>query len=435
MLGSTFRQHVTVANFLVAYRQRAAAVQRRTIHFPTVKNANILMQSYITKGAATKHNISRICWRMYRDRVSPDRITYNIMLTAAARRNDFTDVDRLLAQMTSNKILPDAQSYNSILAHFANVGDINSCESWFDKMKEVSIDPNLVSYNTLINACAKSDIASDNTDRARFWHDTLIASSSKDVSLEPNSVTLNCMIDSLSKQDPCAAAALLNQDEVEKIRNVRSYNIVIAAFARQGDAPCCLTYFTKLRKNGLSPDSFSINSLIYAFVQRSDVVAAERWLLRAENDSLANTHTYGLVIHAFAKIGNIDSAIRVFDRMLSFKIHPDVFIFSSLITACAVIQDSHRALRCFELMSFHSIQPDLVCINAMIATFSKSGDAQGAKEFLKKVMDPANFNKGNLSNGSSTESADLQSYDAVIQSYVRDKSDANFEPYTSDLQV
>mmetsp|Transcript_3469 Transcript_3469/g.7154 ORF Transcript_3469/g.7154 Transcript_3469/m.7154 type:complete len:301 (+) Transcript_3469:166-1068(+) len=144
--------------------------------------------------------------------------------------------------------------------------------------------------------------------------------------------------------------------------NVRSFNVVIDAWAKCGEKGAAsraagildwmeVLYFAG--NKGVKPDTISFNAVIDAYAKSSDPIRAERILVRMENMETGrgarhevgpNTRSFNSVLNAWARsrhTGAAERCLGILERMKllyqqgSLSCAPDVFSYTTVISACA----------------------------------------------------------------------------------------------------
>jgi pentatricopeptide repeat protein len=97
---------------------------------------------------------------------------------------------------------------------------------------------------------------------------------------------------------------------------------------------------------------------------------------------VASVTTFGTVIDACAKAGDLPKAEAWFDAMLDAQIEPNVVSFSAMIDGCAKKADPDRAKYWFNRMLKLNIKPNPHTFSAIITAYSKVRDPAKAEEWL-----------------------------------------------------
>mmetsp|Transcript_40585 Transcript_40585/g.127977 ORF Transcript_40585/g.127977 Transcript_40585/m.127977 type:complete len:720 (+) Transcript_40585:12-2171(+) len=223
--------------------------------------------------------------------VAPDTVTFSSMIslspgasTAPARAAEW------LGAMKQLGLQPDAQCFNKVLACCARARLPELADEWLDKMEAAGVPPNLVSYSTTIAAYAKTAQPDEAAAVLRRMTARGIA---------PDTILLNQLLESLVRASrPAQAAALLSRfrrGELGPPPDCCSYTIVLSALAREGDVARAASWFrTMTAEDGIAPDLMCYNGLIRGFAGQGELDEAMRLYDRLRREGLSpDEWTYG----------------------------------------------------------------------------------------------------------------------------------------------
>jgi len=96
--------------------------------------------------------------------------------------------------------------------------------------------------------------------------------------------------------------------------------------------------------------------------------------------------SFGSVIHASAKVGNVARAEAWMEEMLRRGITPNLVCFNTVLHACAHSGDVNRAMLWLQRISEAGIAPNKITYNSMIDAHAKSGDPAAAEMWLLQMV-------------------------------------------------
>eukprot|EP01018_Ginkgo_biloba_P011199 Gb_27469 [translate_table: standard] len=180
-------------------------------------------------------------------------------------------------------------------------------------------------------------------------------------------------------------------------RDVFSWTVMIAAYARLGLAEEALILFRQMQRTGIEPNQFTFASIIPACTNLAALEQGKEiheGAIRSgfQSDSfVSNTLAY-----MYAKCGSMDYARHVFDKMPN----RDVVSWTAMIAGYGQHGNVDEALKMFQKMP----QRDVVSWNAMIAAYAQNGNVKEALELFQKIpqRDVVSWNamiKGHAQNG------------------------------------
>lgn len=145
--------------------------------------------------------------------VTPAEKPYAHLINACAQKYDHQKAEYWFGKIMEAGLVPIIFSNNTLINAFAQNGDLSNSEHWFDEMCNGRVKPNLVIYNTLINACKENG----DIDWAAHWFGRL----EKDSDWEPD---------------------------------IRSYTLLMAAYARRGHVDGAEDISRQLLRETLPPE-------------------------------------------------------------------------------------------------------------------------------------------------------------------------------------
>jgi pentatricopeptide repeat protein len=382
--------------------------------------------------------------QLHRDRLAPDRFTFDAVVECAAKKNLPHDAARLIDGMSSfpslgppdlqnfnmvvhgfakkndpaaarlwvNRILaerlkPDSVTYTSLIVGFGNISDYSAVERVFEEMVGNSVSPSAVTFSACISACGKMNLIK--IEDAENW----IHRMENEFGFSPDTAVYNALLDVCTKAKR-VDRVLYWLEHMKAQPDDRSMNALITALARKGDAQAATLWLEKLivkNKGGcidhiqdetmktilnrgipLAREHF--NTVISACGSQGDCAGAEMWLDRLSENSIApDIVSYTCMLHAFAKIG---------------RTHTHADMKSNGLRIPAVV----GAERIWKRMLDADIKPNIRSFSAMIDVCSKAGDALAAAKTLEQMP-----SQGVL--------PDLRAFSSVIDAFARLGDGAN----------
>jgi pentatricopeptide repeat protein len=352
--------------------------------------------------------------------IEPNVVVYNILLNAYAKAGNVDKIEQTLQKMIRQEIPgvnPDPISYSTLLsayAHAATPDSATSADSLLTQMLELyqngyeSAKPNVVSFTSVMQCYSQLGMQDEAENLLRRLEGLFLETQDKD--WKPDLPLYNMMLMS-NANDPERAEHFLKYVLHEKrdlVRlNQRSFNIVLSAWARKGEAdraesilllmhdyyvsgeldtkPDVVTYNTVLdawatkittvgpwsRRKGQKG-----NFAILAWERSRDILRHMEDLYNAGDDSVKpNTRTWNTFLNVCAKVGKVDEAEKMLERFLSVaSAHdaPTVRTWNTLLSACMKSADVRRAKIFWNRMKEFEIQPDIVSYNTLLNCCVKS---------------------------------------------------------------
>ncbi|XP_057849489.2 putative pentatricopeptide repeat-containing protein At3g23330 [Cryptomeria japonica] len=164
-----------------------------------------------------------------------------------------------------------------------------------------------------------------------------------------------------------------------KERDGFSWNVIIAAYRRHGNAHQALRMFHQMQGTGVKPDQFTFASILPACAKiRSLEQGINIHQSIMERGFLSDVVIANALLDMYAKCGSIHKARELFVKMPQ----KDVVSWNTMITGYAQIGALGEAIRLFEEMP----RPDVISWNAMVAGYARSGFVEKALEAFKQMQ-------------------------------------------------
>ena len=445
---------------------RNPMIQPTRSHFATVMNGWVLTKAPVaTKKVhqllSTMKELSHKGWK----KVAPTIVHYNILLNALAQNGDAARAEQLLQELIdginddfsySDNVLPDQVSFTTVLHALSKSNDRQAgskAERILRQIQELNQDGmldvkrNILMYTTVIQCYAKVG----DGEKALALLRTLEEGSIQEPDLRPDTACYNvCLAALCNSNHPEDADALLHEMFFHGLANERSFNTMLAACARSGDAhraerilnrvnelakkdpkitPSVITYnnvlnawsksndpkrfkrtleilnhMVDLYKAGdkeLLPTSASWNTVLNSIAQsKGRQKLAERTLEQfqeAWNAGLVseppNVRSWNTVLSACAKNYDMNRAIRLFDSMLETPCKPDIVTYNTVLNSMSRIRKNHEkavneADRIFELLKDDKrVRPTRVTFLTLLNCYLNAGDVVKAEDVLDDMVE------------------------------------------------
>lgn len=99
-----------------------------------------------------------------------------------------------------------------------------------------------------------------------------------------------------------------------------------------------------------------------------------------------NLIQYNAAIKAYGKLGRLDEASRMVQKMIENKIHPDANTFHSLLIGCASNKESGTslALRVFKRLKLYDIKPETETYRLLLRCIRNCG--LGSSDLIRETL-------------------------------------------------
>ncbi|XP_057818466.2 putative pentatricopeptide repeat-containing protein At3g23330 [Cryptomeria japonica] len=162
-------------------------------------------------------------------------------------------------------------------------------------------------------------------------------------------------------------------------QDVSSWNIIIAAYRKNGYPHEVLSLFHQMQRTVIQPDEFTFASILPACAQiRALGQGMDIHQKVMEKGFLSDVVVASSLVNMYAKCGSIQKARELFDKMPQ----RDMLSWNAMIAGYAQNGVLGEALRIFEEMP----EPDTVSWNAIVAGYAQHGFVDKALEAFKKMQ-------------------------------------------------
>ncbi|KAL5866256.1 hypothetical protein ACOSQ3_003770 [Xanthoceras sorbifolium] len=264
----------------------------------------------------------------------------------------------------------DLVSWTTLIQAFVKMGYPRDAILAFFDMCQANLRPDGMTLVIVLSACSKLGDLTLGTKIHRYIRDNTLYLNS-DVFVD------NALIDMYLK---CGSTHLACKvfDEMP-VKNVVSWNSMIAGLAQQGKYKEALDVFQSMQCVGLKPDDITLVSVLNACANLG-LLELGKWVHAYidKNHIRADGFIGNALVDMYAKCGSIDQAFTVFQGMKC----KDVYSYTAMIVGLAMHGEAERALGIFSDMSKLGIEPDEVTFVGVLSACSHAGLVdEGRKNF------------------------------------------------------
>lgn len=283
-----------------------------------------------------------------------DTMASNIIINMYAKCGDLLGSRRVFESMTTK----DSVSWNSLMNGYIENGLYNEATELFRRMR-MNLQPDSVTFVTLLSNCTQLI----NLEWAKELHCDIIKQG-----YDFAQVVGNALVDAYAK---CGAMEdSLKQFENMEIRDIVTWNTIIAASGHSKDSNLGFRMVSRMRMEGLMPDiptllsTLPLCSLLIAKRQGKEMHGCIFKLGFESNIPIGNA-----LIEMYSNTGCLKNSVLVFDKMKK----RDVVTWTALISGYGMYGEGRKALKIFEEMKAAGVVPDHIVFVAIIYACSHSG--------------------------------------------------------------
>ena len=267
----------------------------------------------------------------------------------------------------------DVITWNVMIRAYAGSGRGVEAYDLYLKMKEEGFQPDAVTYVSLLNDCASTGALEWVKDVHRH-----ILEEGHESDVGVGSALVHMYAKSGSIED-----ARMVFDRMKE-RDVITWTVMIGAYAGSGRGVEAYDLYLKMKEEGFQPDAVTYVSLLNDCASAGAlewVKDVHRHILEGGYES--DVFVGNALVHMYAKIGSIEDAAVVFDRMNE----RDVITWNVMIGAYA---GSGRGVEAYDLylkMKEEGFQPDAVTYVSLLNDCASAGALEWVKDVHRHILE------------------------------------------------
>ncbi|XP_009420355.2 pentatricopeptide repeat-containing protein At3g09650, chloroplastic [Musa acuminata AAA Group] len=238
---------------------------------------------------------------------------------------------------------PDSRMYTTLMKGYVKEGRVEDVIRMTRAMQleaDPASHPDHVTYTTVISALIKVGAM----DRARS-----VLADMGNAGVPANRVTYNVLLKGYCQQLQLDEAKVLVRDMSKHAGiepNVVSYNILIDGCILVDDSAGALAYFNEMREHGITPSKVSYTTLMKAFALSDQPKLAHKVFDEMEKDPRVKVDrvAYNMLIEGYCRLGLIEEAKKIVEKMKQNGFQPDVATYGSLANGIALARKPGEAL-------------------------------------------------------------------------------------------
>ncbi|KAL5982713.1 hypothetical protein ACLOJK_016789 [Asimina triloba] len=374
----------------------------------TALNLNVFLSNRLIDMYARCSDCIKPAVHAFRDIPAKNPHSYNTLISSYCKSGLFDEARRLFDEMPERNIV----SYNTMISGLTHHGRHQEAIAFFREIHWQSDLP-VIDKFTLVNvanACACLAAA----ELLRQVHAVVIV-----IGLELNLIMYNALVDAYGKcRDADASRRLFDlmpmkdvvswtsmvvayarEGRLEEacfifdlmpVRNSVSWTALIAGHVQNGCGEKALEIFEQMQEAGIPPTAFTFVSVLnactnLALIERGKQIHG-RILRSLMGVELFNVFVYNALIDMYAKCGDMNSAVTLFERMQE----RDIVTWNSIVTGFAQNGCPKQSLSAFERMVDAGIRPNHVTFLGALAACSHTGLVSEGRTILDSME--KNFN-------------------------------------------
>jgi pentatricopeptide repeat protein len=162
----------------------------------------------------------------------------------------------------------------------------------------------------------------------------------------------------------------------------RFNNSLFHAF-RNDDLPLAERLFSAIQKNGLKPDNHSYETILNVYAKSGNLEKALLIYEEMKNEGIQfNAMIYAILLKTCAKSNSLRPAIKLYNEMTRKAIPPNEFIYSTLLHICCQRKKLAKGCQVFLEMLHHDLDPNKIVWGNFFDLLLKRDQIKDAKDFF-----------------------------------------------------
>lgn len=318
----------------------------------------------------------------------PDAVAYRLAISACARGGAWQDAIRLLHEYCHDFDGGDVVAYTAAINGCEYAGEWKQAFLLLEKMRQTGVEPNDVTFASVIGACATACAkitSAGNGKKANTENEFKSKSESVKEKVEEVPAPLRKALQLL---------AVLKKDPSVVDPSIQVYNAAIRACAEACDVKRAFRLLDTIRDDeGLQPSLITYGSLMTACERVGNVDAASKVFQLMRDDGIEpNEIIYGAAISCCRKAGQAERAMLLLQKMIRQKLQPNVVVFNTVLVAQAEGRTEHdiqRAILVYKILNskhYTAASPNRQTYNILIRTFASNRKPREAEVFLRQMQ-------------------------------------------------
>ncbi|KAJ7555613.1 hypothetical protein O6H91_05G046700 [Diphasiastrum complanatum] len=292
----------------------------------------------------------------------------NTLINMYAKCGSVLDARQVFDSMPEHNVF----SWTTIISAYANHGLGEEAIDLFQQMQQTSIPPNTVAFVVVLKACAGIPAL----EQGKQLHAEIMRRG-----FESDVTVGNTLVDMYAKCG-CIEDARQVFNNMH-IRNVVSWNVMIAGYAQHGLGKKALDLYEQMKKEGVQPSKVTYVVLLKAC---AGVAALEQGkqlhsdIIKIGFESEANVGS--ILVDMYAKCGHIEEARQVFNNMHE----RDVVSWTAMIAGYAQHGLGKEALDLYEQMKQEGVQPNIVTDVVLLKACASTAAVEQGKQIHADII-------------------------------------------------
>eukprot|EP00250_Pteridium_aquilinum_P001898 c12105_g1_i1 orf=650-2863(-) len=308
----------------------------------------------------------------------PDTVTFNTLINGFCLIDHTEQAVYFLGEMLKQGFSPDMRTFNTLIGKFLKLGQLQKALNVYELALKRGCKPNTITHTMLLDWLFKMGKFDD---ALKLFKE--MANSGCDL----DTVAFTAFLHGLFKCGKVEMAFSFFESLVKRgYANVATYNIVVDWFCKNKKLDQAVEVLRDMQRRGLSPDTFTYNSLIYGSFKKGRPGMGFAFATQMIDGGCSpDLITYTLMVEFFLKEGELDDALALLNEMTCNGYRPDTIIYNPLILGLFRAGKSEMALSTAREMMQNGCCPNKMTYRVLNSWLCKQGQSEEALEFIKEM--------------------------------------------------
>jgi pentatricopeptide repeat protein len=355
---------------------------------------NSLLQSYAS--ISTVHDSISLLRHMVKSHpsFSPDRSTYNILLSQSCKEPDCTlaSVHQTLNLMLTNGFEPDRVTTDIAVRSLCLAGRIEHAIELVKELSSKHTKPDTYTYNFLVKHLCKS--------RALSTVYNFIDDMRNSFDLKPDLITYTILIDNVCNtknlREATRLVGVLNEEGFKPDCFV--YNTIMKGYCMLSRGSEAIGVYNKMKEEGVEPDLVTYNTLIFGLSKAGRVREARKLLgIMAEKGHFPDAVTYTSLMNGMCREGDALGALALLEEMEAKGCSPNSCTYNTLLNGLCKSRILEKGIELYGVMKSENMKLETAAYATFVRALCREGRVAEAYEVFdyavesKSLMDVAAY--------------------------------------------
>uniref|UniRef100_A0ACD5XS59 Uncharacterized protein n=1 Tax=Avena sativa TaxID=4498 RepID=A0ACD5XS59_AVESA len=389
MLEREVQPNVSTVGMLMGLYQKTGNLKEAEFTFAKMRECNVkcvnaysaMITLYTRSGLFARSE--EVIVLMGDDEVIPNRENWLVRLNAYSQQGKMEEAKFVLQSMVDEGVAPNIVAYNTVITGYGKVSDMQKATEVFDSLESAGLAPDATTYRSMIEGFGRAE---KHTEAISYYRKL------KGSGFQPNASNFYTMINLIARHDD-------NEGATEILRDMRAagcqcssiVTILVRAYGTVGKMHQVLPILQSCLYKKILYDATSCSILVTAFVQNSlleealCVLREKKWKDSDFEDSL-----YHILICSCKEAGSYEDAVRIYNEMPKYGIHPNLRIACSMIDVFSTMERFTDAETLYVELKASACVFDMIAYSVIVRMYTKAGrpeDACSVLEDMEKQAD------------------------------------------------